>query len=212
MHPFGMMMGDDGKPFKTRTGGTVKLAELLDEAVVRAQALIKEKNPEFTEQELTSIARKVGIGAVKFADLSKNRTSDYIFNWKTMLSFEGATAPYLQYAYTRIFSIFRKAGINLADINNTPVIVEPQEKALALKLLQLEEVLDAVISDCTPNLLCNYLYELASLYMSFYEACPILKDGIEEEVKQSRLALCASVAATLKQGLDILGIETMEKM
>lgn len=210
--PFGMMMGDDGKPFKTRTGGTVKLAELLDEAVVRAQALIKEKNPEFNEQELTSIARKVGIGAVKFADLSKNRTSDYIFNWKTMLSFEGATAPYLQYAYTRIFSIFRKAGINLADINNTPVIVEPQEKALALKLLQLEEVLDAVISDCTPNLLCNYLYELASLYMSFYEACPILKDGIEEEVKQSRLALCASVAATLKQGLDILGIETMEKM
>jgi len=210
--PFGMMMGDDGKPFKTRTGGTVKLAELLDEAVVRAQALIKEKNPEFTEQELTSIARKVGIGAVKFADLSKNRTSDYIFNWKTMLSFEGATAPYLQYAYTRIFSIFRKAGINLADINNTPVIVEPQEKALALKLLQLEEVLDAVISDCTPNLLCNYLYELASLYMSFYEACPILKDGIEADVKQSRLALCASVAATLKQGLDILGIETMEKM
>jgi len=210
--PFGMMMGDDGKPFKTRTGGTVKLAELLEESVVRAAALIKEKNPDFTEQELSEISEKVGIGAVKFADLSKNRTSDYIFNWKTMLSFEGATAPYLQYAYTRIQSIFRKAGVNPADVTVTPTIVEPQEKALALKLLQLEEVLDAVIAECTPNLLCNYLYELASLYMSFYEACPILKDGISEDVKQSRLALCASIANTLSHGLDILGIDVMEKM
>lgn len=210
--PFGMMMGDDGKPFKTRTGGTVKLAELLDEAVVRATSLIKEKNPDFSTQELDEISRKVGIGAVKFADLSKNRTSDYIFNWKTMLSFEGATAPYLQYAYTRIQSIFRKAGIAASEATQTPVIVEPQEKALALKLLQLEEILDSVIAECTPNLLCNYLYELASLYMTFYEACPILKDNISSDIKQSRLALCASVAATLKQGLDILGIETMEKM
>ena len=210
--PFGMMMGDDGKPFKTRTGGTVKLAELLDEAVVRATSLITEKNPDFSAQELDEISRKVGIGAVKFADLSKNRTSDYIFNWKTMLSFEGATAPYLQYAYTRIQSIFRKASIPASEATQTPVIVEPQEKALALKLLQLEEILDSVIAECTPNLLCNYLYELASLYMTFYEACPILKDNISLDVKQSRLALCASVAATLKQGLDILGIETMEKM
>ncbi len=210
--PFGMMMGDDGKPFKTRTGGTVKLAELLDEAVVRATDLIKEKNPDFSAQELTEISKKVGIGAVKFADLSKNRTSDYIFSWKTMLSFEGATAPYLQYAYTRIQSIFRKAGLSASDATQTAVIVEPQEKALALKLLQLEEVLDSVIAECTPNLLCNYLYELASLYMTFYEACPILKDGIADDVKQSRLVLCARAAATLKQGLDILGIETMEKM
>ncbi|WP_286262951.1 arginine--tRNA ligase [Thalassotalea atypica] len=210
--PFGMMMGDDGKPFKTRTGGTVKLAELLDEAVVRATALIKDKNPDFTEAELKEISEKVGIGAVKFADLSKNRTSDYIFNWKTMLSFEGATAPYLQYAYTRIQSIFRKANMDSASANTTPVIVEPQEKALALKLLQLEEVLDAVISECTPNLLCNYLYELASLYMTFYEACPILKDGIADDVKASRLALCTSIAKTLRQGLDILGIDVMEKM
>jgi len=208
--PFGMMMGDDGKPFKTRTGGTIKLAELLDEAVVRAAALIKEKNPEITETELTEISKKVGIGAVKFADLSKNRTSDYIFNWKTMLSFEGATAPYLQYAYSRIQSIFSKAG----TVNNDAVIniIEPQEKALALKLLQLEDVIDAVISECTPNLLCNYLYELASLYMSFYEACPILKEGISDEVKASRLALCKVIADTLKQGLDILGIEVMERM
>ena len=205
-----MMMGDDGKPFKTRTGGTIKLAELLDEAIVRASTLIKEKNPDITDANLAEISKKVGIGAVKFADLSKNRTSDYIFNWKTMLSFEGATAPYLQYAYSRIQSIFSKAG---SENNNAPIsIIEPQEKALALKLLQLEDVIDAVISECTPNLLCNYLYELASLYMSFYEACPILKEGISDEVKASRLALCKVIADTLKQGLDILGIETMERM
>ncbi|WP_019029461.1 arginine--tRNA ligase [Colwellia piezophila] len=218
--PFGMMMGDDGKPFKTRTGGTIKLAELLDEAIVRASALIKEKNPEISDADLAEISNKVGIGAVKFADLSKNRTSDYIFNWKTMLSFEGATAPYLQYAYSRIQSIFSKAESPKAEnskadsLNNTATIniIEPQEKALALKLLQLEDVIDVVISECTPNLLCNYLYELASLYMSFYEACPILKEGISEEVKASRLALCQVIANTLKQGLDILGIEVMDRM
>ncbi|MDO6446315.1 arginine--tRNA ligase [Colwellia sp. 1_MG-2023] len=210
--PFGMMMGDDGKPFKTRTGGTIKLAELLDEAVVRAKEVIAEKNPDYSDEKLTEVAQKVGIGAVKFADLSKNRTSDYIFNWKTMLSFEGATAPYLQYAYSRIQSIFSKAEVNLQEFDQHFAIVEPQEKALALKLLQLEDVIDAVINECTPNLLCNYLYELASLYMSFYEACPILKDGIDEHVKQSRLALCAQISKTLKQGLDILGIEVMERM
>ncbi|WP_085297819.1 arginine--tRNA ligase [Cognaticolwellia mytili] len=210
--PFGMMMGDDGKPFKTRTGGTIKLAELLDEAVVRAKAVIAEKNPDYSEEKLTELANKVGIGAVKFADLSKNRTSDYIFNWKTMLSFEGATAPYLQYAYSRIQSIFTKADFTGVSNANSIVIVEPQEKALALKLLQLENVIDSVISECTPNLLCNYLYELASLYMSFYEACPILKDEITDEVKQSRLALCQVIANTLKQGLDILGIDVMERM
>ncbi|WP_077288168.1 arginine--tRNA ligase [Cognaticolwellia aestuarii] len=210
--PFGMMMGDDGKPFKTRTGGTIKLAELLDEAVVRAAALIKEKNPDIAEADLAEISHKVGIGAVKFADLSKNRTSDYIFNWKTMLSFEGATAPYLQYAYSRIQSIFAKADFSTSTDMQSISIVEPQEKALALKLLQLENVIDAVISECTPNLLCNYLYELASLYMSFYEACPILKDEITPEVKQSRLALSYIIASTLKQGLDILGIDVMERM
>ncbi len=208
--PFGMMMGDDGKPFKTRTGGTIKLAELLDEAVTRASGLIKEKNPDIDEVTLADISKKVGIGAVKFADLSKNRTSDYIFNWKTMLSFEGATAPYLQYAYSRIQSIFTKA--EAATFSDNIQVIEPQEKALALKLLQLEDVIDAVISECTPNLLCNYLYELASLYMSFYEACPILKEGISAEVKESRLALCNLIAKTLQQGLDILGIDVMDRM
>jgi len=214
--PFGMMMGKDGKPFKTRTGGTIKLAELLDEAVSRAKVLIKEKNPNISVDELNIISNKVGIGAVKFADLSKNRTSDYIFNWQTMLSFEGATAPYLQYAYSRIQSIFQKADNLQAEIDqnltNTINIIESQEKALALKLLQLEDTIDGVISECMPNLLCNYLYELASLYMSFYEACPILKDGISTEVKESRLALCLLISKTLKQGLDILGIEVMERM
>lgn len=210
--PFGMMMGNDGKPFKTRTGGTIKLAELLDEAVSRASDVISEKNPDYSPKKLAEIAGKVGIGAVKFADLSKNRTSDYIFNWKTMLSFEGATAPYLQYAYSRIQSIFSKAELDLSQTPAVINIIEPQEKALALKLLQLEDVIDAVISECMPNLLCNYLYELASLYMSFYEACPILKDGIDSDVKNSRLALCQIVSNALKQGLDILGIETMERM
>ena len=210
--PFGMMMGNDGKPFKTRTGGTIKLAELLDEAIERASVLIKEKNPAIEKEALNVIAKKVGIGAVKFADLSKNRTSDYIFNWKTMLSFEGATAPYLQYAYSRIQGIFHKAEITSEKSQGTISIIEDQEKALALKILQFEDVIDAVISECTPNLLCNYLYELASLYMSFYEACPILKDGISGDVKASRLALCEVISNVLKQGLDILGIEVMDTM
>lgn len=210
--PFGMMMGDDGKPFKTRTGGTVKLAELLEEAINRAEELMAEKIAGFSAEERSEIARKVGIGAVKYADLSKNRTSDYIFSWDSMLSFEGATAPYLQYAYTRIQSIFRKSGVDLSKQTQTIIIAEPQEKALAVKLLQFEEVLDAVISECTPNLLCNYLYELASLYMTFYEACPILKEGISEEIKLSRLQLCTLISKTLQQGLDVLGIEVMDRM
>lgn len=128
-----------------------------------------------------------------------------------MLSFEGDTAPYLQYAYSRIQSIFTKAGVSASDLGDIS-IEAPQEKALAMKLMQLEDTIDAMLTDCTPNLLCSYLYELASQYMSFYEACPILKDGIEEHVKRSRLALCAAVSRTLKQGLDILGIDVMERM
>ncbi len=210
--PFGTMMGEDGKPFKTRTGGTVKLADLLEEATARASAKLAERESDLSEEERSEIARKVGIGAVKYADLSKNRTSDYIFNWDSMLSFEGATAPYLQYAYTRVRSIFRRAGVDAATLNAAIRIEEAQEKALALKLLQLEEVLDLMISDATPHVLCGYLYELASLYMSFYEACPVLKEGVAEDVKASRLVLCNLVANTLKQGLELLGIEVMEQM
>ncbi|GAA0536635.1 MULTISPECIES: arginine--tRNA ligase [Rheinheimera] len=209
--PFGTMMGEDGKPFKTRTGGTVKLAELLEEAVVRAKAVVQDKASDLSEDEIAEVARKVGIGAVKFADLSKNRTSDYIFSWDAMLSFEGATAPYLQYAYTRVRSILRRAEI--ADgFSAELVIAQEQEKQLAVKLLRFEEAIQQVMKDAQPNLLCNYLYELASLYMAFYEACPILKDGVEPAQRDSRLMLSIFTSKLLKQGLDLLGIEVMERM
>ncbi len=205
---FGTMMGKDGKPFKTRTGGTVKLVDLLNEAEERAYALVAAKNPDLSDSEKKEIAHKVGIGAVKYADLSKNRTSDYIFNWDSMLSFEGNTAPYLQYAYTRIHSIFKKVDDYNADASIQ--LEAPEERQLAVKILQMEEVIDQVAKDATPNVLCNYLYELAGNFMSFYEACPILK--AEKTVKNSRLKLAKQTANTLKLGLGLLGIETMERM
>jgi arginyl-tRNA synthetase len=211
-HAFGTMMGKDGKPFKTRTGGTVKLADLLKEAMDRAEQLVKQKNNDLDDQEIKEIARKVGIGAVKYADLCKTRTNDYIFDWDSMLSFEGNTAPYLQYAYTRICSIFRKAEINLEGFSAKINIGEPQEKQLALKLLQFNDVVEQVATECYPHTLCNYLYELSSLFMSFYEHCPILKSDVPTETAKSRLQLAATSAAILKQGLDLLGIEVMEKM
>jgi len=205
---FGTMMGKDGTPFKTRTGGTVKLIDLLNEAQHRAFDLVTEKNPDIDEESRKGIAKTVGIGAVKYADLSKNRTSDYIFNWDTMLSFEGNTAPYLQYAYTRIQSIFRKAGAINSDATIT--LVEPAERLLANKLLQISEAIELVAKDGTPNSLCTYLYELSGNFMSFYEACPIMK--AEDSVKQSRLKLAQLTADTLKTGLGLLGIDVMERM
>lgn len=210
--PFGMMLGNDGKPFKTRSGGTVKLADLLDEAVERAQSLIDQRSAELSDTERQEIAEKVGISAVKYADLSKNRTTDYIFNWDAMLSFEGNTAPYLQYAYTRVKSIFRKSGVDENALDAPIALVAPQEKMLAIKLLQFVESIKQVSSEATPHVLCTYLYELASSFMSFYEACPILKPGIEQHQRDSRLMLCALCAKTLQQGLDLLGIDTLEKM
>lgn len=210
--PFGMMLGADGKPFKTRTGGTIKLADLLDEAVERATKLVTERAAELTEEERNSVAATVGIAAVKYADLSKNRTTDYIFNWDSMLSFEGNTAPYLQYAYTRVVSIFRKAQVDMS-ILDAPVNIEaPQEKALALKLGQFIEAINQLSNDATPHVLCTYLYELASLFMSFYEACPILKSDVSENTRNSRLMLSKATAKTLQKGLDLLGIDTLEKM
>lgn len=209
---FGTMMGKDGKPFKTRTGGTVKLADLLVEAVERAGAVVAEKNTELSPEEIAEVSRKVGIGAVKYADLSKTRTNDYIFDWDSMLSFEGNTAPYLQYAYTRVQSIFRKAEINPEQLGGDILIETPQEKALAIRLLQFSEVLEQMARDAMPHLLCTYLYDIAGLYMSFYEACPVLKDGVDTKTRESRLRLCHLVAKTLQQGLDLLGIEVMQKM
>ena len=210
--PFGMMMGADGKPFKTRTGGTIKLVDLLEEAVERAEKLVNARENDLTDQERKDIAFKLGMGAVKFADLSKNRTSDYIFSWDSMLSFDGATAPYLQYAYTRVSSIFRKADLDVDNLPGNITIEADAEKALALKLLQFEEVLDLMVAECTPHVLCTYLYDVASLYMSFYEACPVLKDGIDEATRNSRLKLCQLVSRTLATGLDLLGIDVMDKM
>lgn len=206
---FGTMMNKDGKPFKTREGGTLKLIDLLNEAEQRAFELVSEKNPDLDEAERRQIAHRVGIGAVKYADLSKNRTSDYIFNWDTMLSFEGNTAPYLQYAYARIQSIFRKAG----EVDTTAAIElhEAAEHQLALKLLQFDDAVHQVASDGSPNLLCNYLFELAGNFMTFYEACPILKAD-KEATKASRLQLAKLTANTLQSGLGLLGIETLERM
>jgi len=214
--PFGMMLGSDGKPFKTRTGGTIKLVDLLDEAVERAEKLIAERSTglsdELSDEQRAEVARIVGIGAVKYADLSKNRTTDYVFNWDTMLSFEGNTAPYLQYAYTRVVSIFRNADVSLNEVNGNINIVEPQEKTLAVKLVQMIEAIESVSADATPHVLCSYLYDLASAFMSFYEACPILKDNVPDAVKASRLGLAAVTARSIKLGLDLLGIETLNKM
>jgi arginyl-tRNA synthetase len=211
-HPFGTMMGKDGKPFKTRSGGTVKLADLLVEAVERAEQLLRDKNTDLSDGDIKIIARKVGIGAIKYADLSKTRTNDYIFDWDAMMSFEGNTAPYLQYAYTRIRSIFRKANIDPQSFNAKINIAEPQEKVLAMKLLQFEEVVNQVASEGYPHILCNYVYELASAFMSFYEHCPVLKDGVAEETQKSRLQLSKQTSETIAKGLDLLGIEVMEKM
>ncbi len=206
--PFGTMLGDDGRPFKTRSGGTVKLIELLHEAKERAYALVNEKNPDLAEQDKQAVARAVGIGAVKYADLSKNRTSDYVFSWDSMLSFEGNTAPYLQYAYTRVQSVFRKAGDYRAD---APVIItEPAEKQLAMALAQFEDVLLNVAETSQPHHLCQYLYHIATLFSRFYEACPILKS--EGEVRASRLQLSALTARTLSTGLGLLGIEVLDAM
>jgi arginyl-tRNA synthetase len=211
-HPFGTMMGKDGKPFKTRTGGTVKLTELLQEATERAMTLVKEKNPDAAHELIADIARKVGIGAVKYADLSKTRTNDYIFDWNAMLSFEGNTAPYLQYAYTRIRSIFRKAGKQGDHTIGTINISTPEEKTLALKLLQFGEILQQLADEAYPHILCNYLYEIASAFMTFYEHCPILKDETDQHTRENRLALSQVTARTMAQGLELLGIEVMEQM
>ena len=209
---FGKILGDDGKPFKTRSGDTVKLGELLDEAEERALNLVTEKNPDLPEVTRREIARVVGLGGVKYADLLPNRQSDYVFSWDKMLSMQGNTAPYLQYAYARIRSIFRKAGAEaqLSILNSQLTLAAPEELALAKHLLNFGLTLEAVTDDYRPNLLCNYLYELAGYFATFYEACPVLKaEGFD---RAARLTLCDVTARVLKQGLDVLGIEVLEQM
>jgi arginyl-tRNA synthetase len=206
---FGKIMGDDGKPFKTRSGDTVKLGDLLDEAEERAYKIVSEKSAELPEAQRKEIARVIGLGAVKYADLLPNRQSDYIFSWDKMLALQGNTAPYLVYAYARIKSIFRKAesGKRKAAI----LLAAPEELALAKHLLNFGITLEAVAEELRPNYLCNYLFELAGKFTSFYENCPVLK-AEDEATKNSRLALCDLTARVLKQGLETLGIETVEQM
>lgn len=211
-HMFGMMLGKDGKPFKTRAGGTVKLSDLLDEALERARRLVAEKNPEMPADELEKLANAVGIGAVKYADLSKNRTTDYVFDWDNMLAFEGNTAPYMQYAYTRVLSVFRKAGIEEQVLENAQVAIrEEREAQLAARLLQFEETLSVVAREGTPHVMCAYLYDVAGLFSGFYEHCPILT-AESDEIRLSRLKLALLTSKTLKLGLETLGIETVERM
>ena len=206
---FGKIMGDDGKPFKTRSGDTVKLGDLLDEAEERALKIVSEKSPELPAAQRKEIARVIGLGAVKYADLLPNRQSDYVFSWDKMLALQGNTAPYLQYAYARIKSIFRKAeiGERKAEI----ILAAPEEFALAKHLLNFGITLEAVADELRPNYLCNYLFELAGKFTSFYENCPVLKAD-HEAARDSRLTLCDLTARVLKQGLETLGIAVVEQM
>ncbi len=205
---FGTMMDKGGKPFKTRDGGTVKLIDLLDEAVVKAKEAIKDKEA-YSEEEVEKLAKIIGIGAVKYADLAINRESNYIFNWDKMLSFEGNTSLYMQYAYARIQSIFRRFD---GEIAGDIIIGDALEHRLAVMLLRFEDILERASQDASPNQITTYLYELATLFMRFYEQNPILKEGVDEATKMSRLQLADLTAKTIKQGLDILGIQVVNKL
>ncbi len=221
---FGSVLGDDRKLMKTRSGENVPLRELLEEACKRARKIIDEKNPDLSDEEKSDIAEKIGIGAVKYADLSQYRTTDYIFSWDRMLSLHGNTAPYLQNAYVRIRSIFRKAGehtvAGIADAgpgSPTPAttttaltLKDPAELDLAKRLCQFGEIVPQVLNGFRPNILANYLFELANSFHAFYEACPVLKS--EEPARGSRLALCDLTARVLQRGLDLLGIKVPERM
>ncbi|MCG3150096.1 MAG: Arginine--tRNA ligase [Verrucomicrobiae bacterium] len=205
---FGSILGEDGKPLKTREGTPVKLAQLLDEAEERAFKFVTETKPDLPEATRREIARAVGIGAVKYADLSQNRTTDYIFSWAKMLAMTGNTAPYMQYAYVRVQSIFRKAG-NPAVLGHIE-LTHPAELDLAKHILRFAETLDAVLADDKPNWLTSYLYELAGKFSAFYDSCPVLQTP--EPTRSSRLALCRRTADVMKQGLNLLGIEVIEQM
>ena len=210
---FGSILGEDGKPFKTRAGETIRLSDLLDEAEERALKIVSEKNPELAAGQQREIARVIGLGAIKYADLLPNRQSDYVFSWEKMLALNGNTAPYLQYAYTRIRSIFRKGEIEDSEITTAGLEIKleaPEETTLAKHLLNFGLVLESAAEEYRPNFLCNYLYELAGHFTRFYESCPVLK--AEPQQRPSRLLLCHLTGRVLKQGLEVLGIETLEQM
>lgn len=208
---FGNVLGDDGKMMRSRAGDSVKLVDLLDEAIQRADTAVQEKNPELSAQERAKVAEMVGIGALKFFDLSTDRIKDYQFDWDRMLAFEGSTGPYLQYAHVRICSVFRSAGIERSSVRETPIaLVDPIERTLALRLLAYPSVVDATADSYSPHRLCTYVYELASEFSSFYQQCPILKS--EEPVRTSRLALADLTARVLEHSLGLLGIAAPQEM
>ncbi|MEI7959032.1 MAG: arginine--tRNA ligase, partial [Verrucomicrobiota bacterium] len=206
---FGSILGEDRKLMKTRSGENVGLRDVLEEAQERSLRIVEQKNPEMPAEEKAEIARIIGIGAVKYAELSQFRMSDYVFSWDKMLSFQGNTAPYLQNAYVRIRSIFRKLDGEFTA-PATLALCDPAELALSKKLLQFGETVPATLDDFRPNLLANYLYELANTFHGFYEACPVLKS--EGATRASRLALCELTARVLREGLGLLGIRVPERM
>jgi arginyl-tRNA synthetase len=208
---FGMVLGPDGKPFRTRSGGSVKLVDLLDEAVARAEAVVAEKNPDLAPEERSAVAEAVGIGSLKYNDLSNDRIRDYVFDFDRMLAREGNTAPYLQYAHARICSILRRAEVGPSDpVSGDVVLGEPAERALALALLGFESAVLSVAEGYAPHRLCTYLFELASTFTTFYEACPVLR--ADEPVRSSRLVLCRMTASVLDTGLGLLGIQAPPRM
>jgi arginyl-tRNA synthetase len=209
---FGSVLGADRKMLKSRSGDAVKLASLLEEAVDRANKAITEKNPDMADAQREQVARMIGIGAVKYSDLSSDRVKDYVFDWDRMLSFEGNTAPYLQYAHARICSIFRRAGVERKSVRDVvPALGAPQERALSLRLLQFDAAMWDAIDKYSPHRLCTYLYDLASDFTSFYEHCPVLR-AESDSVRDSRLFLCDSTARVMNAGLAVLGIRSPEMM
>lgn len=209
--PFGSILGEDNKPLKTRSGENVKLAELLKEAVERAYNVVNEKNPKLSEEQKQDVARMVGIGAIKYADLSQNRNNDYVFSFDRMLALNGNTAPYLQYAHARICSIFRKAEENIDTYSAKAVISSPEERELMLKIMSLDTAVTAVATDLRPHVLCNYLYELSVCFSSFYDKCSVMNCE-DAAIKASRLEICNMTRKTLAFGLDLLGIEVPREM
>jgi arginyl-tRNA synthetase len=210
--PFGNVLGTDRKMLRTRAGATIKLVDLLDEAVERGIATVRAKNPDLSEDEQADVGRMVGIGAVKYADLSTDRIKDYVFDWDRMLSFDGNTAPYLQYAAARIRSIFRRAGVEQSSVRGiAPRLGEPQERALALRLLGYESALAETLERYSPHRLCAYLFDLAQEFTSFYEGCRVLLPD-DPETQRSRLALCDLTVRVLDHGLGLLGIESPNRM